>query len=95
MFSPAVARLDGVQGAPPTPLLLRRTGTPKQGVMVAPSRWRDAAAGNGCALLSPWSRNAIHSVRIARGVSVLDAWYLVKTATCDRQPVMYASLYVW
>jgi hypothetical protein len=77
-------RLRGRAGGASAPLLLRRRGTPKQGVMVVPSRWRDAAARSGCALLSPWSRNAIRSVRIARGVSALDAWYLVKTATCDR-----------
>jgi hypothetical protein len=32
--------------------LLHRRGTPKQGVMVAPSRWRDAAARNGCVIVA-------------------------------------------
>jgi hypothetical protein len=44
-------------GRPPAPLLLRRRGTPKQGAMVAPSRWRAVVA---------MVMNAIRSVRIWR-----------------------------
>jgi hypothetical protein len=39
VFSPALVRPDGEQrGRPPAPLLLRRRGTTKQGVMAASSR---------------------------------------------------------